>query len=320
MRGTSDRGRPDAPIVRRSNLIVPLTVERYVKNAWTYNPDAVILDLGDGVPTSQKTDARSRVRGALPMASKGATEVFVRVNKAALEADLRASVYPGLTGITLSRVESALEVREAEALIERLERRRGIMVGAIELVVLIESALGVWNAKEIARASERVTQMALDEAALCAAMGIMPTEEHNPLEYAQGRTVVEGTAAGVQPLIAAHPLGAIPRVWPRDGLLELALKSINLGSKGIICPHPSWVEPVNEAFTPMESQVEYYTQVREVFAEAVASGTAAVPFQGRMIDVPVDEWAKDVLALAAACRSRDDEKRLAREAVEKTLP
>ena len=62
------------------------------------------------------------------------------------------------------------------------------------------------------------------------------------------------------------------------------------------------------AFTPTESQVDYYTQVRQVFANALAAGTAAAPFAGRMIDVPVDEWAKVVLEMAAACGARDLEK------------
>ncbi len=66
--------------------------------------------------------------------------------------------------------------------------------------------------------------------------------------------------------------------------------------------------------TPTESQVDFYTQVREVFAQAIAAGTAAVPFHGRMIDVPVDEWAKVVMATAEACRSRDAEKQTALEA------
>ena len=49
-------------------------------------------------------------------------------------------------------------------------------------------------------------------------------------------------------------------------------------------------------------QVAYYTRVREVFAEGVARGTAAVPLDGKMVDVPVDEWAKVVLHLAALCQ------------------
>ena len=71
---------------------------------------------------------------------------------------------------------------------------------------------------------------------------------------------------------------------------------------------------MNTAFTPTESEVDFYTQVREVFAQAIAAGTAAVPFAGRMIDVPVDEWAKVVMATSTACRLRDAEKQAARDA------
>ena len=60
--------------------------------------------------------------------------------------------------------------------------------------------------------------------------------------------------------------------------------------------------------------MDFYTQVRDVFAQAVAAGTAAVPFAGRMIDVPVDEWAKVVIATSTACNLRDAEKQTAMEA------
>ena len=68
------------------------------------------------------------------------------------------------------------------------------------------------------------------------------------------------------------------------------------------------MSPLNAAFSPTDEQVEYYGEVRRVFAEGVARGTAAVPFRGRMIDVPVDEWAKDVLRRAIRCRERDRQK------------
>ena len=82
--------------------------------------------------------------------------------------------------------------------------------------------------------------------------------------------------------------------------------------KGVICPHPSWVAPVNAAFTPTPELVAWNKRVREAFAAGAAAGTAAVPLDGKMIDVPVDEWAKKVLAMAEACAARDAAKRLAR--------
>ena len=102
-----------------------------------------------------------------------------------------------------------------------------------------------------------------------------------------------------------------PRLLPEKDLLHLATMARNLGFKGSICPHPSWIEPVNAAFSPTSEQVAYYTKVREVFAEGVARGTAAVPLDGKMIDVPVDEWAKVVLHVAALCQARDEMKQQA---------
>ena len=93
----------------------------------------------------------------------------------------------------------------------------------------------------------------------------------------------------------------------------LATKAKNLGMKGVLCPHPSWVAPVNKSFTPSAELVAYNKRVREAFAAGVAAGTAAVPLDGRMIDVPVDEWAIVVLATAEACAKRDAEKRAALE-------
>ena len=60
--------------------------------------------------------------------------------------------------------------------------------------------------------------------------------------------------------------------------------------------------------------MDFNTQVRDVFAQAIAAGTAAAPFAGRMIDVPVDEWAKVVIATSTACSQRDAEKQAAVEA------
>ncbi len=295
-------------LIRRSNLVVPITDTASVTEVWRHNADAVTLDLEDGVVASSKSAARELVRDAIQTAGRGAAEVFVRVNKAFVEADIEASVWPGLSGIVLPQVESSAEVADAAALLDRMERRRGVEVGSLQLVLLIESARGVWDIRDILTASPRSTQAGLDESDLAASMGINAVADYDPFVYARGRLAIESTATGIQAIGVAHPMGALPRLLPQDELLQIATDSKNLGFKGMLCPHPSWVAPVNMAFTPTESQVDYYTQVRQVFANALAAGTAAAPFAGRMIDVPVDEWAKVVLEMAAACGARDLEK------------
>ena len=305
--------------VRRSNLIVPVTdcadlpSLTLPEGGWQGCPDAVTLDLEDGVPQSKKSSARQMVRDAVQRAAVGASDVFIRVNPPFLHADLEAGVWEGLSGIVLPKVGTAGDVAAASQGLREMERRRGIGEGSLEIVALVGSALGVWNLREIVNADPRVTQVGLAATDLCTDVGVWPSPDHDPLEFARGRMIIEATAAGVQPLGIAHPLDLLPREPGREEVFKLAKDGGNMGFKGVLCPFASWIEPVNAALTPAPELVEYYTQVREVFAQAVAAGTAAVPFAGRMIDVPVDEWAKDVLRRSAACRARDDEKRRALE-------
>ncbi len=291
-------------LIRRSNLLVPINDAGAVSNAWRHNADAITLVI-DGNPPA---DA---VRSAIASAAKGGAEVFVRVNKASLSSDLDAVVWPGLCGIMLPRMESATEVAQADHIVSSLEKQRGIAAGSLQFILMLESARGVWDIRPIIKASARVTQAALDERSLAADLQITPLPELDPFDYARGRLAVEATAAKVAAVGMAYPLSVNPRELPAAELHELATKAKNLGMKGVICPFSSWVAPVNAAFTPTPELVEWNRRVREAFAIGVAAGTAAVPLEGKMIDVPVDEWAIVVLAMAEACAVRDAQKQVA---------
>ncbi len=298
-------------LVRRSNLLVPVTDAGAVRQAWRHNADAITLDLEDGVIAARKAEARGLVKAAIVATGQGAAEVFVRVNRCFLHADLEASVWPGVRGIMLPQVESAAEVVEAAEIVAMLERQRGIIVGSLQFILLLESARGVWDIRPIITASPRVSQVGLDESDLAADLRIDPLPEYDPFVYARGRLAIEATAAKVNPIGMTYPLSIRPRDAPESEIHTLATKARNLGMKGVICPQPSWVAPINAAFTPTAELVAYNRRVREAFAAGVAAGTAAVPLDGRMIDVPVDEWAIVVIATAEACAARDAEKRAA---------
>lgn len=294
-------------LVRRSNLLVAPTDAAALDASWRCGADAVTLDLA-AVPVAAKPAARLRVKDAIGVAGRGAAEVFVRVDPTFLHADLDAAVWPGLAGIMLPRVECAGEIAEAEAVVLALERSRGLPVGSLAFAIEIETARAVWDIRALLTASARVSQMALNEPALAANLGFAPRADLDPFEYARGRLVIEAIAAGVAPMGMCHPLSVLPREDDAQVIHRAAVKAKNLGLKGIVCPFASWVAPVNRAFTPTEELVVWNRRVREAFAAGVAAGTAAVPLDGKMIDVPVDEWAIVVLAMAEACARRDAEK------------
>ncbi len=303
-------------LIRRSNLIIPANQLRMIRWGWKRNADAVTIDLQDGVPTNEVQLARKMLRNSVDQVGKGGAQVFVRVNANSVYADCAAAVSSNLTGIILPGVESADQVAEADAILSELERQRGVNPGATELAPAIETAAGVWHIRDIITASPRIRQAGIDEAALAASLGITQTAEPDPFVYARGRLCIETIAAGIQPVAVTDPMGLGVDHLSHEAMVKIANNARNLGFKGMVCGHPRWVEAINEAFTPTATLVEYYTQVREVFAQALAAGTAAAPFAGRMIDVPVDEWAKDVLAMSAACAARDAEKQAARNAAD----
>ncbi|MCC6533435.1 MAG: hypothetical protein IT531_12850 [Burkholderiales bacterium] len=299
-----------AILVRRSNLLVAITDAAAVADSCGHDADAVTLDL-EAVAIADKPAARALIKDAIGVAGRAAAEVFVRTDRRFLHADLAAAAWPGLSGIMLSRVECAADVTDAAEALSTLERSRGIEVGSLSLIVLLESARAVWDMRAIFAASSRISQAGLDEPDLAMSLGFEPDEALDPFVYARGRLAVEATAAGIAPVGMAYPLS----VWPRDDGAEViegaATRARNLGMKGAVCPHASWVKPVNAAFTPSPELVAYNKRVRAAFAAGIAAGTAAVPLDGRMIDVPVDEWAIVVLATAEACAARDAEKRVA---------
>jgi len=208
-------------------------------------------------------------------------------------------------------------LRAAE-MVTALERDRGIAADSVCFIVLLESARAVWDIRPIITASPRVAQAGLDEIDLARSLGIAevlrPEPDYDPFVYARGRLAFEATAATVSPVGMAYPLSVQARAAPAPEVHAAATKARNSGMKGVICPHPGWVAPVNAAFTPAPELVTWNKRVREAFAAGVAAGTAAVPLDGKMIDVPVDEWAIVVLAMAEACAARDAEKQAARKA------
>ena len=186
--------------VRRSHLLVAANDVEVIQSSWTHNADAVILDLGDSVPDQDKSHARSLVKDSLAVASRGAADVFVNVEKRFIHADINASVWPGLKGIVYTGAESGGEIENADTLLTEMERSRGVEQGSLQIIVLLDSGKGVWNIREIIKASPRVCSVGLDEKGMCRSLGIVPDADFDPFVYAKGRIVVEDVPGLFEPI------------------------------------------------------------------------------------------------------------------------
>jgi citrate lyase subunit beta/citryl-CoA lyase len=265
--------------------------------------DAVILDLEDSVPMSEKDTARVFIRDSISYVASGVADIYVRVNgltTGLTTDDCEFVVQKGIAGIMLPKVESKQEVLEAENIIGKLERERGIEVGSTALILTLETAKGVINAYEIASSSKRVVAIGFGAVDFTRDMGTTLSKEGTELFFARSLCAIAARAAAVQ---------AIDTVFidlaDREGLVKDANLAKQLGFKGKFLIHPSQIEPVNKVFSPSEKEIEYAKKVVSAFKEAEAKGLGAASLEGRMIDVAVYKQALDLLTLAETIAEKE---------------
>lgn len=150
--------------LRRSMMFVPGNNPGMIRDAHIYGADSIMFDLEDSVAYTEKDAARLLVYNALRSLNFGSRETVVRINDLSsglgIE-DLEAVVRAGVQVVRLPKTDSAQDVIDCEREIARIERESGIPVGTTGMMAAIESANGVLNAAEIARASNRLIGIAL---------------------------------------------------------------------------------------------------------------------------------------------------------------
>src|SRR6266436_5854145 len=275
-----------AAYARRSSLILPVNIRRFVEKAYDRGADAIVLDLEDSVPAQEKASARKLVRDALPLAARGGAEVLVRVNNdpTLLADDIDASVHPGLDGLAIPKAESASQIHDIVAQIDRLERSRGLPPGHLRLSLAIETPRGFLAVEEIARSSDRIATMSIGVEDYCLELGVEPSADGIELLYPVAHLVTVCKVVGVQP---TGLVGSIAGFRDLAVFEQAAQRARQLGCEGAGCIHPDQVAVLNRVFTPDPAKVDYARRVVEVFEDGVRRGTASVNLDGRMVDVPV---------------------------------
>jgi citrate lyase subunit beta/citryl-CoA lyase len=267
--------------------------------------DAVILDLEDSVPVAAKAEARALVAKVIDSVHAGDAArpvIMVRVNAHStglLAEDLNAVVRPGLDVVLLPKAESVEEVAATAAMIERDEVIHSMPSGSIEIVPMIESALGVLRCFEMLKASKRISGSCIGTARdgdLQTDLGCSWSIEGTELLYARSKVLLDTRAAGsdLQPLD-----GVFSDLNDEAALIADSRLSARLGYTGRTVIHPKQIAPVQQAYAVPEAEAAYYRQVVSEFATAEKAGVAAITINGKLVDYAMYQRAKRVLALAA---------------------
>ena len=279
----------------RSLLYVPATRDSFVAKAHTRGADAIILDLEDAIASSEKPAARAALARAVPMVRQSGAEVCVRINRPLRLAlpDIDAAVAAGADVLVLTKLMGPDHVRLLAELTGEAEAAHGVPVGRTRFIGLVETAAALPTMEAIARADERLVALGAGGEDLATDLGMEPTPD--ALYVPKMLAVIAARATGVLPL---GFVGTVAGISDPDGYRAMLQRSRALGFACASCVHPSQVPIVNEEYGARPEQLDRARRMVAAFEQALAQGIGAVSFEGDMIDEPVVERARRLLARA----------------------
>ncbi|AGQ28508.1 citrate (pro-3S)-lyase subunit beta [Streptococcus pyogenes] len=283
--------------LRRTMMFVPGANAAMLRDAPLFGADSIMFDLEDSVSFKEKDTSRALVHFALKTFDYSSVETVVRVN--GLDScgvlDIEAVVLAGVNVIRLPKTETAQDIVDVEAVIERVERENGIEVGRTRMMAAIESAEGVLNAREIAKASKRLIGIALGAEDYVTNMKTRRYPDGQELFFARSMILHAARAAGIAAIDTVYS-----DVNNTEGFQNEVRMIKQLGFDGKSVINPRQIPLVNEIYTPTKKEIDHAKQVIWAIREAESKGSGVISLNGKMVDKPIVERAERVIALATA--------------------
>ena len=278
---------------RTTRLYLPGNQPKYFLNAGLHKPDAVILDLEDSVDLNEKLSARLIVRNALRNVDFHGAEKMVRINQGELGLlDLATIVPQNINVILAPKLETAEQIQIIEARIAQIQAAQ-TTTQPIYLMPIIESALGVINAYQIACASANIVSLAIGLEDYTADIGTNTSVSGIESLFARSCVVNAAAAAGV-----GAQDSVFSNVADSSGLLAAAQEAKQLGFEGKGCIHPAQIAIIKQGFSPAAGEIERAEAIVAAYQQARLAGKGVVALGSKMIDAPVVKKALAVIALA----------------------
>ena len=286
----------------RSALFVPAHRRDWVGKAIRVSPGAAVLDIEDSVPPEHKAAAMANLHSEIAELRAAGVGAFVRVNPLHERTgeEIAAATTEGLTAIVLPKVADPVEIRRLHDLLSYHEGRAGLPHGSVGILPLPETAQGMHDARDIARASDRVRGIhgALSgpvSGDFARAFGFRATSDGIEQLYLASKLVLDSRAGG-----APYPIAGIFGTPMNDLAATEALirRARDLGYTGVAVMHPSHVAIANAVFRPTPEEVAYFEGLLRAFDDAEKAGLGAVSYQGAMVDYAMLSLAREVIAEA----------------------
>ena len=290
-----------APPVWRSILYVPGNVPKFIDKAHERGADCILVDLEDSVTVAEKPTARAMLPETMKKVVRGGADVAVRINRPMRLAipDIEAAVWPGLSALFITKTEGVQHLRLLDEAVSEMERERGMPVGSVGFGAMIEHPRALAELNDIAERGPRVIAMMLGGEDFALETGSIPSDES--LELPKRLVAFAAQAHGVAMI---GILGTVADYSDPAAYKKSAERARRFGFSGGTCVHPGLVQALNEAFTPSADDVAYARKLIAADEKAAAEGRGSFTVDGKMIDIPVIDRARRLLARHGAIESR----------------
>ncbi|MBI4212745.1 MAG: CoA ester lyase [Chloroflexi bacterium] len=270
--------------MRRCLLFVPADQDAKLRKAATLPCDGVILDLEDGVGSAGKREARAAALRALEEIDFGPRERLLRINGflSPWAADDLAALRDARVAPDTVVIPKVNGPDQERAVIRALEDR------PLQLVAAIESARGVFAAREIAAFSPQVTGLLFGDGDYLADTGGQRTSR--TLLYPRSIVVAAAASAGLNAIDTPYL-----RLGDLAGLEDDAREAAELGFVGKAAIHPEQLPIINAVFTPPPEQIAW---AERVLAASSSPAQGVFVIDGVMADAMTVRIAERVLAAA----------------------
>lgn len=285
--------------LRRTMMFVPGANAAMLRDAPLYGADSLMFDLEDAVSLKEKDSARLLVHLALKTFDYSKVETVVRINAltAGGDQDIEAMVLAGINVIRLPKTETAQDIIEVDQVITLVEETYQIPVGTTKMMAAIESAEGVLNAREIAKASKRLVGIALGAEDYVTNMKTQRYPDGQELSFARNMILHSARAAGIAAIDTVY--SDVENVKGFQAEVRL-IKQLGFDGKSVI--NPRQIPLVHVLYEPTEKEIQAAKEVIWGIQEAEAKGSGVISVNGKMVDKPIVERAERVIALAKAAK------------------
>jgi len=267
-----------------------------IEKALNLPVDCLILDLEDSIPANEKKNSREKLSQILKKYPIRIIEVGVRINGHETEyeeEDIEKLIPLNPDFIVIPKIENEQDLNDTINKISKVESHSALEGGNIKIFCIIETAKAIMNLEKIVFSHTRLNGVMFGAEDFTLDLGVERTREGKELFYARAKIAVCCAGARKEAIDTVFP-----DLQDEEGLIAETKEISSMGFTGKAIIHPSQIEPVKRGFTPSPSRLKVAKQQVNAFEEALGRGIAAVSVNGKMVDFPVYERAKKMVALS----------------------